>query len=75
MMTDEGMYMTHFVGGKINKKGMKRRGENRRGGGIIKTTKRGCVSMPSPAVFPWKGHGYPPQLVTIELNEPGGIWN
>lgn len=39
MMADEGMYMTLFVGGKINKNGMKRRRKNRGGGGIIKTEK------------------------------------
>lgn len=27
---------------------------------------RRSVSMLSPAVFPWKGTGYPTQLVTIE---------
>lgn len=56
-MTDE--YITFFVGGKINKNGMRRR-KKRGGGGIMKTER--SVSMLFPAVFPWKGTGYPLSL-------------
>lgn len=80
VMTDEGMYMTHFVGGKINKNGIgEKRGEEREqkrrrnNKNNKKKEERGCVSAASPAVFPWKRPRLPSAACYNGANEPGGI--
>lgn len=59
-MTDE--YIT-FVGGKINKNGMRRR-KKRGGSGIMKTAKK-CFHAFS-SCFPMERHRLSAQLVTID---------
>lgn len=73
VMTDEGMYMTHFVGGKINKNGLERRGEKRRGGGIIKTTKKRMCFRAFSSCFPMERPHLPSAACYNGANEPGGI--
>lgn len=65
--------MTHFVGGKINKNGSERRGEKRRGGGIIKTTKKRMCFRGFSSCFPMERPRLPSAACYNGANEPGGI--